>query len=372
MDSRTDPTTPPAPSARASLARMLGWRRLRVAALAALPIGLLISIESATPLRVWLLRTLLVALLALLAYGIVEQWPRRLPTWLARWFAQLLAVVGAVPVGALLAYWVTTGGNPQFSSQPLRLTGLMMLSAFGILLGTWLALGAMLRQREAQAQQQALEFQLERSELERQALDARLRLVQAQVQPHFLFNTLANVRALVNAGSPQASTVLDSLIAYLRAAVPRLGETSTTLGQELQLVTAYLELMQMRMPDRLQYTVHAEPETLGLRCPPMTLLTLVENAVHHGIDPSEKGGRIEVDVELRDGRCRARVLDTGVGLREEAAGAGGGNGGLGTGLASLRERLHLAFGGDARLRLSALQPHGARAEIEFPAQPASS
>jgi hypothetical protein len=238
MDSRTDPTTPPAPSARASLARMLGWRRLRVAALAALPIGLLISIESATPLRVWLLRTLLVALLALLAYGIVEQWPRRLPTWLARWFAQLLAVVGAVPVGALLAYWVTTGGNPQFSSQPLRLTGLMMLSAFGILLGTWLALGAMLRQREAQAQQQALEFQLERSELERQALDARLRLVQAQVQPHFLFNTLANVRALVNAGSPQASTVLDSLIAYLRAAVPRLGETSTTLGQELQLVTA--------------------------------------------------------------------------------------------------------------------------------------
>jgi sensor histidine kinase YesM len=225
----------------------------------------------------------------------------------------------------------------------------------------------MLRQREALAQQQALAFQLERSELERQALDARLRLVQAQVQPHFLFNTLANVRALVNAGSPQAGPVLDSLIAYLRAAVPRLGETRTTLAQELQLVNAYLELMQMRMPDRLQYAVHADDAALGLHCPPMTLLTLVENAVHHGIDPSELGGRIEVDVEVHDGRCRARVLDTGVGL--QAAPARGG--GLGTGLATLRERLQLAYGADARLRLTPVQPHGVRAEIDFPATAAA-
>jgi hypothetical protein len=362
----SDPTV-----SHAGVARMLGWQRLLWVVCAALPIGLLVSESSSTPVLVWLLRTLIVSLLALLAFGIAEQWPRRLPRWLARWFAQLLAVALAVPIGAVLAYLVTTGGDPQFASNPLRRTGLFMLIVFGLLLGTWLALGALLRQREAAARQQALAFQLERSELERQALDARLRLVQAQVQPHFLFNTLANVRALVNAGSPQAPRVLDSLIAYLRAAVPRLGQTGSTLDAELQLVTAYLELMQMRMPDRLQYSVHAEPGTLGLRCPPMTLLTLVENAVHHGIDPSEQGGRIEVDVEVRDGRCCARVLDTGVGLREDAAAAGSTNSGLGTGLESLRERLQLAFGGDARLRLSALQPHGARAEIDFPAQPAS-
>ncbi len=126
-----------------------------------------------------------------------------------------------------------------------------------MLFAPWIALAAMVRQRDAFARDQALAFELERSELERQALDARLRLLQAQVEPHFLFNTLANVQALVDAGSPQASTVLESLIAYLRAAVPRLHEPATTLGQELQLVRAYLELMQMRMPDRLQFTLAA-------------------------------------------------------------------------------------------------------------------
>jgi LytS/YehU family sensor histidine kinase len=181
------------------------------------------------------------------------------------------------------------------------------------------------------------------------------------VEPHFLFNTLANVQALVDAGSPQASRVLKSLIAYLRAAVPRMHDTETTLGQELDLVRAYLELMQMRMPDRLQFALHIDPAATSLRCPPMTLLTLVENAVRHGVDPSEEGGRIEVDVWLRDERCLARVTDTGVGLKETSKG-------LGTGLSTLRERLQLAFGGEAHLRLTDVQPHGVSAELEFPAR----
>ena len=188
----------------------------------------------------------------------------------------------------------------------------------------------MLKQRDTFARDQALAFELERSQLERKALDARLRLLQAQVEPHFLFNTLANVQALVDAGSPQASSVLKSLIAYLRAAVPRMHEPATTMGQELDLV---------RVPgadadahaDRLQFALHIEPAANQLKCPPMTLLTLVENAVRHGIDPSEEGGRIEVDVWLRDDRCRVRVTDTGVGLK--ATGSG-----LGTGLSTLRER----------------------------------
>ncbi len=143
----------------------------------------------------------------------------------------------------------------------------------------WIALGAMVRQRDELARNQALAFELERSELARQALDTRMHLLQAQVQPHFLFNTLANVQALVETGSPQASKVLESLIAYFRAAVPRLHDPATTLGQELQLARAYLELMHMRMPDRLQFSLQADAEALELRCPPMTLLTLVENAV---------------------------------------------------------------------------------------------
>ena len=98
----------------------------------------------------------------------------------------------------------------------------------------------------------------------------------------------------------------------------------------------------------------------SLQCPPMTLLTLVENAVRHGIDPSEEGGRIDVDVRLRDGRCRVRVTDTGVGLQPTGDG-------LGTGLSTLRERLQLAFGGDAQLRLTEVEPHGVCAELDFPA-----
>lgn len=216
-----------------------------------------------------------------------------------------------------------------------------------------------MRQRDALARHQALTFQLERSELERKAVDARLRLLQAQVQPHFLFNTLANVRALVKAGSPQAPAVLDSLIAYLRASVSSLGDADGTVAREIDLVRAYLELMHMRMQDRLQYSVHADDAALALRLPPVTLLTLVENSVRHGIDPSEEGGRIDVSVLLREGRCIARVIDTGVGLLESGQD-------MGTGLDSLRERLQLAFG-DAQLRLSAITPHGVCAELEFPA-----
>jgi LytS/YehU family sensor histidine kinase len=239
-----------------------------------------------------------------------------------------------------------------------------MMCFFGLLIAPWMAVAALLKQITGETQRQALAFELERSEFERNALDARMRLLQAQVEPHFLFNTLANVRELVDSGSPQASTVLGNLIAYLRAAVPRLHEQSTTMAQEIELVRAYLEVMHMRMPDRLQFTLHADEAALPLNCPPMTLLTLVENAVRHGIDPSEEGGRIEVRVRLQDGRCRADVIDTGVGL--EHAGSS-----LGTGLTNLRERLQLAFGGDAQLRLSALQPHGACAEVEFPAQQGS-
>jgi sensor histidine kinase YesM len=237
-----------------------------------------------------------------------------------------------------------------------------MICGFGILISPWIAMSALYRHINGVAQRQALAFDLERSEFERQALDARLRLLQAQVEPHFLFNTLANIRELVDSGSAQASTVLGSLIAYLRAAVPRLHEHATTMGQEIDLVRAYLEVMHMRMPDRMQFALHADDDALPLYCPPMTLLTLVENSVRHGIDPNEEGGRIEVRVRVQDGRCRAQVVDTGLGMATTTAG-------LGTGLSNLRERLQLAFDGDAQLRLLPLQPHGTIAEVEFPAKP---
>jgi LytS/YehU family sensor histidine kinase len=241
--------------------------------------------------------------------------------------------------------------------------GFAILCMTGILVAPWAALAALVRQKDALARHQALAFELERSELERQASDARLRLLQAQVAPHFLFNTLANVQALVDAGSPQASAVLQSLVAYLRAAVPRIEGPATTLSDELELVRAYLELMHMRMPDRLQFALHVDEGARTLSCPPMTLLTLVENAVRHGIDPSEEGGRIDILVQRRGDRCVMRVSDSGAGL-------GQAGGGLGTGLSTLRERLQLAFDGDAQVRVSAQHPRGVSAEVDFPAREA--
>jgi sensor histidine kinase YesM len=363
------PATPPFIGV---LRRSLGWRRLRTMLLAALPLGLLIGLASTTPMPVWLLRATIVGVVALLGFGLAESLPRGLPRWLSRWAWQLLAMVVTVPIGAYLAYWLTTGGEPALLRVSGRLEGFTQLSFAGVVFGLWLALGALLRQREAQAREQAMAFELERSELARQALDARMRLLQAQVQPHFLFNTLANVQALVDAGSPQASPVLASLIAYLRAAVPRLDERDTTLGQQFELARAYLALMQMRMPDRLQFSLSADDAALALHCPTMMLQTLVENAVRHGIDPAEDGGRIDISAQRVDGHCHLRVVDTGVGLdgaRLRSTAAGELATGLGTGLSTLRERLRLAFGDRAQLRLLARQPRGLCAEIDFPAQP---
>jgi two-component sensor histidine kinase len=345
------------------LARIFAWRRVRFTLGIALLFGVMLKVfgGNQSPFYIVLMRAAIVAMSILFVFGALERWPRRFGRPFSRWGWQLLGVVIVIPFAAFLAYWITTAGSPQLGTNELRMAGYKHLCFTALLFAPWIAVGAMIRQREEFARDQAVSFDLEKSELERKALDTRLRLLQAQVEPHFLFNTLANVQALVDSGSPQASSVLKSLVAYLRAAVPRMHESSTTLGQELELVRAYLELMQMRIPDRLQFALHIDPAANSLQCPPMTLLTLVENAVRHGIDPREDGGRIDVDVWLRDGRCHVRVTDTGVGLKSKTNG-------LGTGLSTLRERMQLAFNGDAQLQLTEVQPHGVCAELQFPAR----
>jgi signal transduction histidine kinase len=346
-----------APAWRGFLAYLTPLRVLLALALATLS-ALALSPIFITPFPVLLGRTMFVGMLALLAFSAAGQWPRRLPDWLERWLFQVVVVALAVPVATLVVYLVAVGGDlASFVRSEARIMGFMWIAGSGLIVGPLLAMGALYRQRDTEARNQALSFELERSELERQALDARLRLLQAQVEPHFLFNTLANVRALVETGSPQAAPVLRSLIAYLRAAMPRLHGESTRLADELTLVHAYLELMHLRMPDRLQYEVVVPAELEGLRFPPMALLTLVENAVRHGIDPSEEGGRIEVGGEQRGDEVRLWVSDTGMGLTQSM--------GSGTGLRNLRERLTLFYGLPAQLTLLENQPHGLRAEISF-------
>ncbi len=310
------------------------------------------------------LRAMELAVAGVAAFSLTERRPRRLPTGLARWVVQVLAVGLVMPPADLLLTLLDQkpGAVPLWSNGE-QLGEYGASTAIALLVAPWTALAALIRQKDALARDQALAFELKRSELEREALEARLRLLQAQVAPHFLFNTLANLQALVEAQSPRAAPVLASLTTYLRAAVPRLHGETTTLGEEAALAQAYLELMEMRMPDRLRFSLHIDEAARGLRCPAMTLLTLVENAVRHGIDPSEEGGRIDIAVERRDDLCLVRVADTGVGLRRLS-------GGLGTGLATLRERLRLSFADRVRLELTELEPQGVGAELDFPAREA--
>jgi signal transduction histidine kinase len=338
-------------------------RRVGVALTISIAVGLILLVHGWNSAALGLLlRTIIVGLTAAAAFSLFEAWPRTLPRWVQRWALQVIAVGVVMPLMTLTIYILSTRpGAPPFWHVRDRLDGWMMLTFLGLLIAPWTTFVAVVRQKEAFARDQKLAFALERSELERQALDARFHLLQAQVAPHFLFNTLANVQALVDAGSPHASAVLRSLVAYLRAAVPLLNEPATTIERELQLVRPYLELMQMRMPDRLQYAMNVDPAALQVRCPPTTLLTLVENAVRHGIDPNEEGGRIDIDVERQGGRCVVRVTDTGAGLGQSANG-------LGTGLTALRERLQLIFGDAAQLRLTSGTPRGVVVEVEMPAQ----
>jgi hypothetical protein len=331
--------------------RIYAWPRVRFVLIVAGVLGALMGLHADAAWLVTVVRVVIVGLVVLFVFGLLEQRPRNLPRWLPRTVLRLLGIAMSIPFACFLAFGSTRGASEHDFGFVLGVS---------ILLAPWIAIGTILRQRDAFAREQALEFDLQRSEFERRESDARLRLLQAQVEPHFLFNTLANVQALVDTGSPQASKVLSSLIAYLRAAVPRTHAQTTTLATEVELVRAYLDLMQMRMPDRLQYAIHLDPAAARLECPPMTLLTLVENAVRHGIDPAETGGRIDADIWLREGRCVIRVIDTGIGLNDKTQG-------LGTGLSNLRERLRLAFAGEARLALSGVAPHGVCAEISFPA-----
>jgi signal transduction histidine kinase len=292
-----------------------------------------------------------VSLAQLLAYCAASA---RHPRWMPLSLARLAAVALMAPVAAVAMMALPRDGRSAgYLATAEGVASAVALALIALVFGLLFTAVALYLQRKARERQ----AERERLALERDLLDARLRLLQAQIEPHFLFNTLANVLALVESGSPQAAPVLRHLIAYLRAAMPRLADAEATLDTELQLVRAYLELMRMRMPDRLQFTLAVEPELGALRFPAMALLTLVENAVKHGIDPSMTGGRIEVGGR-RDGRAVTLwVADNGVGLSESA--------GPGTGLANVKARLQACYGNSAQIEMHEASPHGLRAELHF-------
>ena len=278
---------------------------------------------------------------------------------LPRWVAQMLAVALGAVLAPLVVQLLGTGGSVTefLGSRPL-VAGYFLVVFSGAITGSLMALGALYRERDTSARAEALQFALERETLQRQAADARLHLLTAQIEPHFLLNTLANVQTLIETGSPRAVPVFRSLIAYLRGAMQQLHQESATLGDEERLVRSYLDIMAMRMPDRLSYTIDIDPTLPGLRFPAMALLTLVENSIRHGIDPSVDGGSISIGARALgfDG-VHIWVADTGVGMSEEA--------GMGTGLTNLQQRLKACFGEHATLELTEQKPHGLRVDLRF-------
>ncbi len=209
-------------------------------------------------------------------------------------------------------------------------------------------------QRMADLKRKEAEYHL----MSRQVTEAKLQALQAQVEPHFLYNTLANVQALTEVDPARANVMVGHLIQYLRSALPKMRESISTVGQEVELVRAYLNILQMRMGKRLAFDIAVPESLLATPFPPLMLPSLVENAIKHGLEPQREGGTVIITAQAQDGRLRLVVSDTGRGFGETV--------GAGVGLENIRERLRALYGESAKLTLESNSPNGVIATIEVP------
>ncbi len=200
----------------------------------------------------------------------------------------------------------------------------------------------------------------------RDALEARLTLLNAQIEPHFLYNTLAHVSALIRDDPPAAQAMLESLIGWLRSASRNMARPIVPLADEIDSVRGYLAVMQRRMGERLRVRFEIAPDLPAVMLPPASLQPLVENAIKHGLEPSTAGGEIVIRAQRDGGTVCIEVADSGVGFRDGASATPAG----GTGLANVRERLRLVYDGRARLTLDAPASGGAIARLTIDLAPA--
>ncbi|MBT0570118.1 histidine kinase [Curvibacter sp. CHRR-16] len=202
--------------------------------------------------------------------------------------------------------------------------------------------------------------------LKRQVMEARLAAMQAQVEPHFLFNTLASIEHLIETDAPRAARMQRSLIHFLREAMPTLREANAQatrdLGRELAVVLPYLDILRMRMDERLQTEVQVPEGLHSALFPPMVLQSLVENAIRHGLEPQADGGLLRIAAVVNNGQLEVSVSDTGLGFSH------GQTSGTGVGLANIRERLQLLYGQQAELRISTPAQGGSCVTVCVPYQ----
>ena len=222
--------------------------------------------------------------------------------------------------------------------------------------------------KRAEAQSQLANAAAEREAMQRQLSETKMQMMQAQVEPHFLFNTLASVEHLIQVDPPRASAMQRSLIQYLRAVLPQMRDNAvvTGLGREVDMVTAYLALLKMRMEERLTVVMQVPDGLRSAAFPPMMLQSMVETAIKHGLECKPEGGTLKIQAEVVDSKLLVTVTDDGVGFGVMPSD------GTGLGLQTIRDRLKLLHGDAGQLHIAANSPSGVIAMIEVPHQLAKS
>lgn len=283
--------------------------------------------------------------------------------WLIRdWNRQWRRLVLLVPLGVVIGYLLGTlladallGArvHDDWTAAPARTAGFLLMSLVAGIAVTYYFLSRQQLARERQALEAA----------RRQAAEAQLKLLETQLEPHMLFNTLANLRALIGSDPARATDMLDRLIAYLRATLAASRTTTHPLQAEFDRLRDYLELMAVRMGPRLRYTLELPPELAALPVPTLLLQPLVENSIRHGLEPKVDGGSIRVRARRVDAQLTLEVSDDGTGLGAAAETPAG------FGLAQVRERLASAYGQRAAMELVATPAGGTHATLSLPLTP---
>jgi len=275
----------------------------------------------------------------------------------------LLAVLGFAVFAAVaftgLVMWRDGQSLADAVQRASSFTGGVLTGSLTILAP--LLLVSILRNRHYEALNAQLQREAEQAKLARELSESQLRLLRAQIEPHFLFNTLGAVQQLAQQGAPRAAELTGNLIDFLRSSMRDMRSEQVSLAAEFGLVESYLKVMQVRLGERLRYSLQLPRALEQVQLPTMILLTLVENAIKHGIEPALRGGEVTVSAQAEEGRLRIRVQDGGVGMSTIAEPDGGG----GTGLDNVRHRLRLAYGDQAGLHLLDGDP-GLIADITIP------
>jgi len=240
--------------------------------------------------------------------------------------------------------------------------GALMVAVFSVAISSVLLMIFIPRERAARLTVEVAQEKARVAAAEKQATLAQLKLLEAQVEPHFLYNTLANVVSLVDRDPATAKAMIERLIALLRGAAAAAGAGEVTLAAQIDHLRAYLDLIALRMGGRLVYRIDVPSALGGIRLPPLVLQPLVENAIRHGLEPKIGGGEVAIAAHRESGELVLTVADDGVGFAAtKAVGAGGG-----LGLSNLRERLAAVYGGGASLIVEDNRPTGARITLRLP------